>query len=82
MSFAVHSCPLLRLQRQVAKLASSLVITITRQQILKGSLQVTVVGVLPHVTVERRHLGRYCSETVAVDSGKSRNFILREKKHE
>jgi len=29
-------------------------ITITWQQIFKGS--VTVVGVLPHVTVERRHL--------------------------
>ena len=32
-------------------------VTITWQQILKGSLQVTVEGVLLHVTVERRHLG-------------------------
>ena len=79
MSFTIHSCPLLRLQRQVAKLASRLVITITRQQILESSLQATVAGVLPHVTVERRHLGRYWSETVAVDSSKSRSFILRER---
>jgi len=27
------------------------------QQIVKGSLQVTVEGILRHVTVERRHLG-------------------------
>jgi len=26
----------------------------TWQQIFKGSLQITVVGVVPHVTVERR----------------------------
>jgi len=45
---------------QVAKLVSgcSIVtlyfVTITWQQIFKGS--VTVVGVLPHVTVERRRL--------------------------
>jgi len=31
-------------------------VTITWQRILKCSLQVTVVSVLPHVTVERRHL--------------------------
>jgi len=29
-----------------------------------------LVGVLPHVTVERTHLARYCSETVIADSGK------------
>jgi len=28
------------------------------QQIFKRSLQVTTLGVLSHVTVERRHLGR------------------------
>jgi len=35
-------------------------ITITWQQIFKSSLQVqaAVVGVLPHVTVELRYLGR------------------------
>jgi len=33
-------------------------VTITWQQIFKGLLEVTVVGVLPHVTVERKHLGR------------------------
>jgi len=31
--------------------------TITWQQIFKGSLQVTVEGVLLHVTVQCRHLG-------------------------
>jgi len=33
-------------------------VTVTWQQILKGSLQVTVVGFLPHVTVELIHLDR------------------------
>jgi len=53
------------LQEQVAKLASGLFYTvvlyrviITRQQILRCSLQVTILGVLPHVTLERRHLRR------------------------
>jgi len=31
-------------------------VTIAYQQTFKGSLQATVVGVLHHVTVERRHL--------------------------
>jgi len=31
---------------------------ITWQQIFKGLLEVTVVGVLLHVTVERKHFGR------------------------
>jgi len=34
------------------------------QQIFKGSLQVAVMNVLPHVTMECRRLGRWCSETV------------------
>jgi len=60
---AVQSCPLLCLQRQLAKVASRLFtvglycVTITWQQIFKGSLQVMVVGVLPHMKVELRHLG-------------------------
>jgi len=33
-------------------------VTITWQEIFKDSLQVTAVGVSPHVTVEHRHLGR------------------------
>jgi len=33
-------------------------VTKTWQQIFKGSLQVTVMCVLLHVTVQRRHLGR------------------------
>ena len=33
-------------------------VTIKWPQIFKDSLQVTVVGVFPHVTVERRHLDR------------------------
>jgi len=34
----------------------------TWQHISKGSLQVTVMGVLFHVAVERKHLGSWCSE--------------------
>jgi len=53
---------LLCLQRQVAKLASEFFslcyVTITWQQIFEDALQVTVVCVLPHVTIQRRHLGR------------------------
>jgi len=45
-------------------------VLITWQQILKCSLQVTTLGVLSHVTVERRHLGRYCREAVIADSAK------------
>jgi len=61
---AVHSSALFFLQRQVTKLASGFFIvglycvTITWQQIFKASLQIIVEGVLPHVTVERRCLGR------------------------
>jgi len=33
-------------------------VTITWQQICKGSLHITVAGVLLHETVERRRLGR------------------------
>jgi len=33
-------------------------VTITRLQIFEDALQVTVVGVLPHVTIECRRLGR------------------------
>jgi len=55
-------------------------VTITWQQTFKGSLvQIMVEGVLLHVTVERRHLGMYCSETVSAHSGKARRFILCEK---
>jgi len=49
-------------------------VTIIWQQIFEDALQVTVVGVLPHVTIERRRLGRLCSETVNGDSGKARRF--------
>jgi len=61
---AVHSCPLYCLQRWVAKVASglsycwSLLRNNKWQQIGKGSLYITVAGVLLHQTVERRHLGR------------------------
>jgi len=55
---------------------------ITWQQILKSSLEVTAVGVLLHVSVERRHLHRKCIKTVTVDSGKPfqsrvRHFICK-----
>jgi len=33
-------------------------VTITWQQICKGSLYITVAGILLHETVESRHLGR------------------------
>jgi len=60
----VHSCPLLCLQGQVAKLASglfyswSLLRSNKTATNLQYSLQVTILGVLSHVTAERRHLGR------------------------
>ena len=85
---AVHSCPLLCEQRWVAKVASglsycwSLLRNNKWQQICKGSLYITVAGVLLHETVERRHLGRYCSEKWHNDSGRPRTFICCEKKHE
>jgi len=37
------------------------------------SLQSTIVGLLPHVTVERRHLGRKYSERVTADIAVSRD---------
>jgi len=61
---AVHSCPLLCLQRRLRKSRAdcSLVglhcVTITWKQIGKGSLYIMVAGVLLHETVERRRLGR------------------------
>jgi len=41
-----------------------------------------MVGVLLRVAVERRHLGKKCSETVTVGSGEPRRFIMCGKKHE
>jgi len=56
-------------------------VTITfQQQFFRGSLQVAAIGVLPPVTVEHRHLGKYCSEIVTADSSKPNNFVLCEKK--
>jgi len=40
------------------------------QQIFKSSLEVKAVGVLLHVSVERRHLRWKCIKTVTADSGK------------
>jgi len=37
---------------------------------LQMLLQVTLLGVLSHVTLDRTHLGRQCSEKVTADSGK------------
>jgi len=61
---AVYSCPLLRGSRQVEKLGSGLFyhrfLLRNNENGGKSSKvqfnQVTVVGVLPHVTAERRHL--------------------------
>jgi len=56
--------PRYRLQGQVAKLASelfccwSLSCNDNMATNFKCSLQVTILGVLSHVTLERRHLGR------------------------
>jgi len=47
----------LRNFRADCSIAGLYCITITWQHIFKGSLQVTIEGVLLHVTVERRHLG-------------------------
>jgi len=33
-------------------------VTITYRQIFEGSSKVAIIGVLPHVTVERKYLGR------------------------
>jgi len=53
-------------RRQVAKLGSELFYywpllrnnNMATKQTFDDALQLTVVGVLPYVTVERRHLGR------------------------
>jgi len=50
-------------------------VTITWQQIFEDALQVTVVRVLPNVTIEHRQFGRKC-ETVTADRGKPRRFIM------
>jgi len=66
------------LLRQVAELASalfycwSLLRNNNMATNLQRLLQITVKGVLPHATVECRHLGY---------SGIAHNFILCEKKH-
>ena len=66
---AIHSCPVhsfscrSRFGREDCSTIGVYCVTIPWQQI-KSSPHVTVADVLPHVTVERRHLGRWCSETV------------------
>jgi len=61
-------------------------VTITWQQIFKGSVQVAVVGVLPYSTsepaAERRRFGRYFSKAATSDSSKPRSFMVCKKKHE
>jgi len=71
---AVHLNQLFCLQRQVAKLGSELFYywPLLRNNnmatIFEDALEVTVVGVLPHVTIERRQLaGNGASETVISD---------------
>jgi len=54
-------------ERIVCSTISLCCITITWQQIFKGSLQVAGSSVLPHVTVESRHLGRYMQLVTAAD---------------
>ena len=57
-------------------------VLITWKQIFKGSLQVTVVGILPHVIVERRQLWQVMQRDVSAGSSKPRNFIRCERKYE
>jgi len=59
-------------------------VTITWQQIFKGSLYITVEGVLLHETVEGRlHiLAGNAARQWHADTGKPRTFIPYEKKHE
>jgi len=72
--FGIHSCPLLCLQMQVAKLASRLFHcwsllcnnTVSWQLIFKGLLQVTVADILSHLAVECRQLPR---QVMQRDSG-------------
>ena len=66
--------PLLCLQRQIAKLVSALFYywPLLRNNNMATNLQRFTSSccsrVLPHVTVERRHLGRYMQRVTAVDS--------------
>jgi len=62
MSACVRSFPgisTLRSLRADCFTADLCCVTITLQKIFKGLLQVTAVGVFPHVTVECKHLGMY-----------------------
>jgi len=60
----VHPCPLICLQRQIAKLGNGVVCfwplmrNNTMPTNIQSSLQVAAIGVLPPETVERRHLGK------------------------
>ena len=88
---AVHACRLICLLRQVAKLArrSFGCSSLLRNNYMATNLQMftssydTVVAVLPHVTVESRHLWQAIQrDSETADSGKPRSFVLCEKKHE
>ena len=57
-------------------------ITITRQQIFKGSLQVTVESVLPHVTIEKHTFCRYTAARGWLLIAVSHAFLYCVKKHE
>jgi len=48
----------LRMSRADCSIVGLYCVTISWQQICKGSLYITVAGVLLHETVERRRLGR------------------------
>jgi len=58
-------------------------VTITRQRAFKGLLQVTTVNAFFRIWLLTSDIfGRWCSETVNADNGKTRCFILCEKKQE
>jgi len=55
-------------------------VTITWQRIFKGSLQVTIIALFRMWLLTSDIFGRWCSETVTVDNGKTRFILLNENK--
>ena len=58
LAFRLMSLPLLRKSRADCSTVGLDCATITWQQIFNGSLYITVAGLLPLFTVQRRHLGK------------------------
>ena len=84
---AVHSCPLLRLQTHVAKLASALFCccSLLHNNYMASNLQRFTARSIVNTFLSMYLLtsdmfGRWCSTTVPADNGKTRCFIMCEKK--